>query len=556
MSDTHVPTQPVRTAPRRSPRRLLMPVLIILCGVSILLYPVIATQWNNSVQQQVVAEYQQLVKAPEHAPTLEKERQSAHHYNDTRAQGPILDPWLARVSKDNVDYQDYLRELSSFPAMGQLIVPSVRIDLPIYHGTDEHTLQAGVGHLYGTDLPVGGKSTHSVLTGHTGLTNSTLFDNLVDVADGAEIYVSVAGERLKYKVYKRETVLPEEVNSLFTNSDEDLLTLITCTPYGINTHRLLVHAQRVPLDSEIDNAIFDAAPTAIWQWWMIAAISVSALVILALVVWLWRQIVLVPARRKIHKDPQTVAYVILPLLLALTILPTPAWATTITGDTTGLNPTDINNQRVGSLTIQKPVPNPFSDVPVGHQRLSIDNIEIRLSRVNDIDLSNVQGWEKARKLSIDEAQKKIVEPTLTALTNANGIATFTDLSVGLYLVEEQAETGRETAPSAPFLITIPVGATGKNTWVYHVEVTTKPQGSTPIPPSPAPPEPTPPAPLPPPPLPSDPLPSTPPSGLPPQQGKVDPPGQLAITGAMAAGTLTIAVGFFLLGVVFKRSRKN
>ena len=157
----------------------------------------------------------------------------------------------------------------------------------MFHGTSDDVLAKGVGHLYGTSLPVGGTDTHAVLTGHTGLTNATLFDNLTEMKQGDAIYLAVFGEKLKYEVYDTQVVLPEDTKSLLNEPGQDLLTLVTCTPYGINTHRLLVHAKRVPMDPD-DSSVFDEAGSPV-QWWMWAILAVALLVVLLLIWWLRRQ---------------------------------------------------------------------------------------------------------------------------------------------------------------------------------------------------------------------------------------------------------------------------
>lgn len=261
-------------------KSVLLPVVIILVGVLVLLYPVVATQWNNVRQQSVANDYAHLQQS-EPEDLLRKQFESALVYNETHTKGPILDPWLTRIGTDNPEYQRYAQELDDYPVMARLVVPSGKIDLPVYHGTSDEVLQKGIGHLFGTDLPVGGEGSHAVLTGHTGLTNATMFDHLDKVKDGDAIYVQVAGEKLKYEVHSTAVVLPDETDSLKTQQGKDLLTLITCTPYGINSHRLLVHAHRVPMDP--DDKAFEQSATQM-QWWM-WAILLAVLIILILLAW-------------------------------------------------------------------------------------------------------------------------------------------------------------------------------------------------------------------------------------------------------------------------------
>lgn len=267
-------------------RRVVVPAIIILVGISVLLYPVVSTQWNNYIQRQVVEDYRsQLQDVPEEQ--LNAAIEAAHEYNTNSIGGPILDPWLARVSEDNLDYQHYMEQLSGLPAMSQVSIPSIESSLPVYHGTTEEVLQKGLGHLYGTSLPVGGEGTHSVITGHTGLTTSTMWDNLIDMKEGDAVYVNTFGEKMKYQVTSTEVVLPHETESLAQQPDKDLITLITCTPYGVNSHRLLVHAERVPLGPE-DEFAFNQK-NAILQWWMWALLIVAALAIAFLIHWIRKE---------------------------------------------------------------------------------------------------------------------------------------------------------------------------------------------------------------------------------------------------------------------------
>lgn len=267
-------------------KRVIVPALIVLVGLAIVLYPVVATTWNNFQQQQIAEEYAREFRSLDPR-VVSQQVEDARRYNESVSGGPILDPWLARISEDNVEYQHYLAQLNANDVMSQVAIPSIDVKLPVYHGTAEETLQRGLGHLYGTSLPVGGEGTHSVITGHTGLTNATLFDNLDEVEVGDVIYLSTLGQRLKYEVHDLEVVLPNEVDSLGVQPGQDLLTLITCTPYGVNTHRLLVHAHRVPMDPAEEKIIDEIGFT--WQWWMWALTAFAVAVVAFLGFWVWRE---------------------------------------------------------------------------------------------------------------------------------------------------------------------------------------------------------------------------------------------------------------------------
>ena len=287
------PAQAPGPRPRRARASLVVPVLLIIVGLVVLLYPVVATQWNNVKQIRAADEYSRIEQGAPPA-QLDAAIEAAHVYNDTRARGAILDPWLARVSEDNIEYQEYLAQLNQQEAMGRILVPAAKVDLPVYHVTTEQVLQRGVGHLYGSDLPIGGPGTHSALTGHTGLSTATLFDNLDDVAVGDAVYIAVSGERLKYEVDDIAVVLPEEVDGLSVQPGQDLITLITCTPYGINTHRLLVRAHRVPMDAN-EQSVFEEATGLPWQWWMWVILVAVVAVVIGLVWWLRRMLGGAPA---------------------------------------------------------------------------------------------------------------------------------------------------------------------------------------------------------------------------------------------------------------------
>ena len=259
-----------------------LPLVLVLVGVAVLLYPVTATQHNNDEQQRLAKMYTATVNSagPE---TIAKERASAETYNNNLESAPILDPWLESQRPDTPQYQAYLHEMDIDPVMARIVIPSIHVSLPIYHGTDSRTLTEGVGHLFGTSLPIGGPSTHSVLTGHTGLSTATMFDNLNQLKKGDVFYVSSLGQTLKYEVNDITVVKPEETDSLRKVPGRDLVTLITCTPYGVNSRRLLVTGERVPMDPTAAAAEEAKALPAPMQTWM-KAIIVAVVIILAVVV--------------------------------------------------------------------------------------------------------------------------------------------------------------------------------------------------------------------------------------------------------------------------------
>lgn len=278
-------TDPKKAARRKVLRERFLtwlPLVLVLVGVAVLLYPVMATQHNNDEQQRLAKMYTATVNSagPD---TVAKERASAETYNNNLESAPILDPWLESQRPDTPQYQAYLHEMDIDPVMARIVIPSIHVSLPIYHGTDSRTLTEGVGHLFGTSLPIGGPSTHAVLTGHTGLSTATMFDNLNQLKKGDVFYVSSLGQTLKYEVNDITVVKPEETDSLRKVPGRDLVTLITCTPYGVNSHRLLVTGERVPMDPTAAAAEEAKALPAPMQTWM-KAIIVAVVIILAVVV--------------------------------------------------------------------------------------------------------------------------------------------------------------------------------------------------------------------------------------------------------------------------------
>ncbi|MGG5170849.1 class C sortase [Pseudarthrobacter sp. J1738] len=238
--------------------------LLVFAGVSVMTYPSAASWFSELQQSKEVRSYDTSVK--ELGPVGRSAAlDDARKYNSTLSGGAIVDPFTNPDASNTTDInagtpeqvaarqaakavaQNYAKQLALSPdgVMSRLVIPSIGVDLPIYHGTGDAELHKGVGHLYGTALPVGGKGTHAVLTGHSGVPEATLFTRLKDLKLGDEFEVSTYGDTLTYRINNIVEVLPTETESLRPVAGKDLVTLITCTPIGINTHRLLVTAERV-----------------------------------------------------------------------------------------------------------------------------------------------------------------------------------------------------------------------------------------------------------------------------------------------------------------------
>lgn len=222
-------------------------LIVLLVAFSVLLYPTLSSYLNEKNSSKVVSYYdEESIKLSE----TEKEQmlEDARAYNQEMLGNiDLIDPFSQENTEIDERYQSLLNP-DGTGMMGYIRIPKINIELPIYHGTSEAVLQAGVGHFWGTSLPVGGESTHTVLTGHRGLPTKTLFTNIDKLEEGDIFYIKVLDETLVYQIDQILTVLPEETDALAIESGKDYATLVTCTPYAINTHRLLVRGYRIPYE--------------------------------------------------------------------------------------------------------------------------------------------------------------------------------------------------------------------------------------------------------------------------------------------------------------------
>ncbi|MCS4492309.1 class C sortase [Corynebacterium sp. ES2715-CONJ3] len=258
--------------------------LYIILAVVVFLAPVVLTHLKNSEQNRLAEYYSEKVmqmEAQDRSTLLDQARE----YNQNLPEFGSPDPWVHGVDTSTPGYRTYLDHLNVDSMMARLHIPSVGIDLPVYHGTSTSTLAHGVGHLYGTALPVGGEGTHAVLTGHTGLATLTMFDNLTHVKIGDIFTLDVVGDTLAYEVDDIRIVLPEDISSIRPIAGHDLLTLVTCTPYGINTHRLLVRGRRIDVPHHQDERRYRSP----WQLWMTIAVGISLAALLYLVIFMLRR---------------------------------------------------------------------------------------------------------------------------------------------------------------------------------------------------------------------------------------------------------------------------
>lgn len=262
-----------------SKRRLWMIILIYAIGFSILCYPLISQWWNQHKQQSMVQSYTEAVT---HQPkqTIRRIKYRAIQYNHALAKRGTT---LYQGKDKGLHYNQQLK-FENTTVMAVIHIPSLSIELPIYHGTSEQALEVGVGHLQDSSLPIGGVSTHAVLTGHTGLpSGGTLFTPLVNIKEGQLFSIDVLNETLFYQVYKIEVVKPSQMKSLDIQPGKDLVTLITCTPYGVNSHRLLVHGKRIPMDLTTKSNAYILSPFKTWLLFIV--VVMSGVILIRCIIW-------------------------------------------------------------------------------------------------------------------------------------------------------------------------------------------------------------------------------------------------------------------------------
>lgn len=222
-------------------------ILLLISGAVLFLYPVFSSYLAERHQARIIADYDESIQRMQ-AEKLEEEWKKAEEYNETLMGEPVHDPFLE--GSGMALPENYLEVLHVMDSMGFIKIPKISVSLPIYHGTDRETLEKGVGHLRQTALPIGGEGNHTVLTGHTGLPNAKLFDGLTKITVGDHFYIQILGKTIAYEVDSVNVVKPEEVELLNPIRGEDHVTLLTCTPYGVNSHRLLVRGIRIPYQEE------------------------------------------------------------------------------------------------------------------------------------------------------------------------------------------------------------------------------------------------------------------------------------------------------------------
>lgn len=228
-----------------SKAKRIIPIITLILGICILGYFPVSEAIDSYKRSQVIKKID--FKSTHTSDTRKKELMTqARSYNERLADMPV-------ETNDIWPYEKQLSLDNDRAAFGYIKIPKISLDMPIYHGSSDEVLSAGVGHLKGTSLPIGGKSTHAVLSAHSGLQRMRAFDDIRKLKKGNIFIIEVLNKKYAYKVYKKEVVLPNRMDKFAIEPGKDLCTLVTCTPYGINTHRLLVTGKRCPVPKDINS---------------------------------------------------------------------------------------------------------------------------------------------------------------------------------------------------------------------------------------------------------------------------------------------------------------
>ena len=235
-------------------------------ALGLTVYPIVSTAYNEKHQSEIHTQYQEMVEKTDQSALLHTRKQ-AQAYNLTVRPG-AQDAFEHDTLVEAAESYGGLLNLGGDGIMGYVEIPKIHVRLPIYHGTNNSTLELGIGHLLGSSLPIGGENTHTVLTAHSGMASQKMFSDLPQLQIGDVYYLDVLGERLAYQVDQINTVLPHDTTFLGIENGQDQCTLVTCTPFGVNTHRLLVRGSRIPYEEAeaiTEEAAAEEESVATWE---------------------------------------------------------------------------------------------------------------------------------------------------------------------------------------------------------------------------------------------------------------------------------------------------
>lgn len=240
-------------------------ILLFLAALILTLYPLISDYVNTKYQSEVHTAYEEAIAEVDNSALIQA-REDAIRYNQALSSG-LVDAFSQSALRNAATEYHSLLNVNGDSIMGYIQIPKINVLLPILHGTESEVLDRGVGHVLGSSLPVGGASTHTVLSAHSGMASQRMFTDLEELVIGDVFYLKVLGETLAYQVDAVNTVLPHETELLQITKDMDACTLVTCTPYGVNTHRLLVHGVRIPYEEAqtiVEGTVTEEV-TSTWQ---------------------------------------------------------------------------------------------------------------------------------------------------------------------------------------------------------------------------------------------------------------------------------------------------
>lgn len=263
-------------------KRKIIMCISLFAGLAILFYPHVSNYLTEKNGSYAVDSYRDELSKADKA-RLAKLWKDARDYNENMLGNPVRDPFLQ--GSGIAMPENYYEVLNVAGIMGSIEIPKISVSLPLYHGTSDKVLKKGVGHLEGSTLPIGGVGTHSVLTGHTGLTEAKLFTDLAELVKGDLFYIHVLDEVLAYKVILIEVIEPNDVDLFRIVPESDLVTLLTCTPYGVNSHRLVLRGKRVPYSPEEKKAIKPKKGLTSEQIAMIKAGVATGVVMISLIIY-------------------------------------------------------------------------------------------------------------------------------------------------------------------------------------------------------------------------------------------------------------------------------
>lgn len=267
--------------------QIILAAVLFLLALGLTLYPVVSNYYNQRHQSQIQTAYREMLEQTDTA-ELKRIREQAAAYNAAITPGAAEEAYTQEsIVAASENYVNQLN-LGGTGIMGYVVIPKIDVDLPIYHGTGSDSLDRGTGHLLGSSLPVGGDSTHTIITGHSGMASQKMFTDLEQLQEGDVFYLRVLDETLAYEVKAVHTVLPHDITYLGIVPGQDLCTLVTCTPIGINTHRLLVQGSRIPYEpvQEVEDTVLSPEQKVVSHWedqyWLGIRLGLAAMVSIVL----------------------------------------------------------------------------------------------------------------------------------------------------------------------------------------------------------------------------------------------------------------------------------